>query len=209
MKKTKAGGSKTWGEFTGPGEAFEARNPDQMSRPYFPLCNETGPLSAITPILHGNITTDQNHFLTLPVSEQDLHNTRSARQFWVYIEGRGPWSATAAKPQESSKLEAGALWHRMTRENRALGLRSVITNFVPASAEKVEIMRVELTNIGRKPLAITPTAAVPIFGRSADNLRDHRHVTSLLHRIEQVSHGVLVTPTMSFDERGHRPNTTV
>ena len=30
------------------------------------------------------------------------------------------------------------------------------------------------------------------IGQSADNLRDHRHVTSLLHRIEQVFPGVLV-----------------
>jgi len=70
-------------------------------------------------------------------------------------------------------------------------------------------MRIDLSNTGRKPIAITPTAAVPIFGRSADNLRDHRHVTSLLHRIDLLSQGVLVQPTMSFDERGHHPNTTV
>ena len=57
---------------------------------------------------------------------------------------------------------------------------------------------------GVKPL--TPCAAVPIYGRSADNLRDHRHVTSLLHRIQVTEEGVLVKPTMSFDERGHQKN---
>ena len=106
-------------------------------------------------------------------------------------------------------MEAGALWHRVTRENRAFGLRAVITNFVPAGADRLEIMRVEITNTGRRPLALTPTAAIPIYGRSADNLRDHRHVTSLLHRIVQHAHGVLATPTMSFDERGHQLNSTV
>jgi cellobiose phosphorylase len=209
MKRTKSNTTKPWWNFTGVGEEFEARDPDRISRLYFPLCNEAGLLSAITPTLHGDIKTDQNHFLTLPVSEQDLHNTRSARQFWVYVEGRGPWSATMAKPKESSHLEAGALWHKLTRENKTLGLKAVLTNFVPAGQEQVEIMRVELINTGKKPLAITATAAIPIYGRSADNLRDHRHVTSLLHRIEQVSQGVLVTPTMSFDERGHHPNSTV
>src|SRR6266404_4041642 len=129
MKKSKASVPKSWWNFTGSGEEFEARDPDQTSRLYFPLCNEAGLLSAITPTLNGDIKIGQNEFLTLPVSEQDLHNTRSARQFWVYVEGRGPWSATAAKPKESSRLVAGALWHRVTRENRALGLRSVITNF--------------------------------------------------------------------------------
>jgi len=207
MKRAKK--REGWWNFTGEAEVFEAREPDRISRLYFPLCNEAGLLSAITPTLHGDIKTGQNHFLTLPVSEQDLHNTRSARQFWVYVEGKGPWSATAAKPRESCHLEAGALWHKLTRENRTIGLRAVITNFVPAGQEQVEIMRVELTNTGSKLLAITATAAIPIFGRSADNLRDHRHVTSLLHRIEQVSQGVLVTPMMSFDERGHHPNSTV
>ena len=209
MKKGKLNSAKPWWNFSGTGEAFEARDPDQISRLYFPLCNEAGLLSAITPTLHGDIKTGQNHFLTLPVSEQDLHNTHSARQFWVYVEGRGPWSATAAKSKESSALEAGALWHKLTRENKTLGLKAVVTNFIPAGPEQVEIMRVELSNTGKKSLAITATAAIPIFGRSADNLRDHRHVTSLLHRIDQVPQGVLVTPTMSFDERGHHPNSTV
>src|SRR6267142_41910 len=120
MKKAKANASKAWWTFTGSGEEFEARAPDQISRLYFPLCNEAGLLSAITPTLNGDIKAGQNQFLTQPVSEQDLHNTRSARQFWVYVEGRGPWSATAAKPKETSHLEAGALWHRVIRENRTL-----------------------------------------------------------------------------------------
>jgi len=37
-------------------------------------------------------------------------------------------------------------------------------------------------------------------------LRDHRHVTSLLQRIRCETYGVLVRPTLSFDERGHQPN---
>ena len=68
-------------------------------------------------------------------------------------------------------------------------------------------MQVTLTNSGDASLTITPTAAIPLYGRSADNLRDHRHVTSLLHRIRTVRHGVVVRPTLTFDERGHRPNT--
>jgi hypothetical protein len=68
-------------------------------------------------------------------------------------------------------------------------------------------MRVTLKNTGGQTLRLTPTAAIPIYGRSADNLRDHRHVTSLLHRITCTEHGVLVRPTLSFDERGHTVNT--
>lgn len=62
-----------------------------------------------------------------------------------------------------------------------------------------------LQNCGSKPIELTPVAAVPVYGRSADNIRDHRHVTSLLHRVELRPHGLDVTPTLTFDERGHRP----
>jgi cellobiose phosphorylase len=67
-------------------------------------------------------------------------------------------------------------------------------------------MRVTLTNAADQPVTITPTAAIPLYARSADDLRDHRHVTSLLHRIHCKTNGVLVRPTLSFDERGHHPN---
>lgn len=87
--------------------------------------------------------------------------------------------------------------------SRAAGLGAEVTNFVPASSDQVELMQVVLTNTSAATL--TPTAAVPIYGRSADNLRDHRHVTSLLHRIRTVRHGVTVQPTLTFDDRGSRP----
>jgi len=129
----------------------------------------------------------------------------------------GPWSATGnSAPQiaqtftanaDTVTLEAGFLWQRVTRENARLGLRAEITTLVPPSADAVELLQVTLTNTGNAPMTLTPTAAIPLYGRSADNLRDHRHVTSLLHRIRVHPHGVLVRPTLSFDERGHQPNT--
>jgi len=221
MKKVKAQKSSVaWWNFKGDSEAFEARNPDAVSRLYFPLCNEAGLLSAITPTLNGDIKTGQNAFVTLPQSIEDLHNTRSARNFWIYTEKAGAWSATGnsswqqwersqGSTSETVHLEAGALWHKIARENKKLGLHAVLTNFIPVGPERVEVMRVDITNTGRAPVSIIPTAAIPLFARSADNLRDHRHVTSLLNRIEQHEQGVLVTPTMSFDERGHHPNELV
>jgi cellobiose phosphorylase len=217
-RKTEAKADSLW-QFTGDDETFVASNPDHLSRMYFPLCNEAGILSAITPTLHGDIKRDQNHFLTLPLSVEDLHNTRSARNFWLYVDGKEPWSAAGSSASAQlgrfkkaspggAQVEAGALWHRVTRENRALGLRAEILNFAPATKDLVEIMQVRITNLSKRPLTLTPTAAIPIYGRSADNLRDHRHVTSLLHRISLHDHGVFVTPTMSFDERGHKINTT-
>lgn len=198
--------------------AFRLDAPHRTNYLYFPLVNEAGMMAAVTPTLHGDTKTGQNTFLTLPVSVEDLHNTRSARNFWVSIAGHAPWSATGnSAPQvartfaqdsgETVELEAGLLWHKVTRRNARLGLAAEITNFVPMSDDQVELMQVTLTNIGSAPLIFTPTAAIPIYGRSADNLRDHRHVTSLLHRVRTVRHGVTVCPTLTFDERGHRPNT--
>lgn len=70
-------------------------------------------------------------------------------------------------------------------------------------------MHIAIQNQSEKVQNLTPYAAIPIYGRSADNLRDHRNVTSMLHRIETEANGITVCPTMSFDERGHRKNHTV
>jgi len=194
---------------------FELIDPQASTYLYFPLVNERGLVSVITPTLHGDIKTDQNTFLTPPVSVEDLHTSRAARNFWVKIDGKEAWSVTGnSAPQiaqrltgaEDVKLEAGFLWHTLTRTNAKLGLRADVTNFVPPDADHVELMRVTLTNIGDDDLTLTPTAAIPIYGRSADNLRDHRHVTSLLQRTHTSKYGVSVKPTLSFDERGHQPN---
>ncbi|MEJ5309147.1 MAG: cellobiose phosphorylase [Anaerolineae bacterium] len=196
---------------------FVLQDPHKTNYLYFPLVNEAGMIAVVTPLLHGDVKTGQNTFATAPVSVEDLHNTRSARNFWVTIHGVGPWSATGnSAPQiaqtfsddaDAVTLEAGFLWQRVIRENARLGLRAEITTLVPPSADAVELMQVTFTNTGNAPLTLTPTAALPLYGRSADNLRDHRHVTSLLHRIHTHPHGVLVRPTLSFDERGHQPNT--
>ncbi len=196
---------------------FQLINPHQSNYLYFPLVNEAGMMSAVTPTLKGDSKSGLNSFLTLPVSVEDLHDTRSGRNFWVVINDKSPWSATgnsapqiadqfSTDPQDEVTLEAGFLWHKITRSNRPLGLEAEITNFVPANTDLVELMQVKLKNLSTQPLTLTPTAAIPIFGRSADNLRDHRHVTSLLHRIQCRTHGIVVRPTLSFDERGHTEN---
>lgn len=199
---------------------FELPAPHHSSYLYFPLANQAGLMSAVTPRLHGDIKAGQHVFLTPPVSVEDLHNTRSGRNFWVYTAGGGVWSAAGSAASQAAQrfggqeddvvtLKAGFLWHQVIRENKKLGLRAEITNIVPAGSDQVELMLVSLTNLSEQPIQFTPTAAIPIYGRSADNLRDHRHVTSLLHRISCRQYGVLVRPSLSFDERGHHPNQTI
>lgn len=207
---------KGW-NFKDEGGTFVLENPHKTSYLYFPLANEAGMMSSITPTLQGDIKTSQNTFLMTPVSPEDLHNSRSARNFWVFIEGYGAWSAAGNSPkqevdkfeensEETASLEAGFLYHKMIRENKGLGVEAEIINFVPVNEDKVELMKITLKNIGDKNIKFTPTAAIPMYGRSADNIRDHRHVTSLLHRTSTTSYGVVVKPTLSFDERGHKIN---
>ncbi|MBN1136120.1 MAG: cellobiose phosphorylase [Anaerolineae bacterium] len=203
---------------------FALSDPRHHSYLYFPLVNEGGLVAAVTPMLHGDTKAGQHRFLTVPVSAEDLHISRAARNFWVHVAGYGPWSVTGnsarqiaavfvSEDAEQVEVQAGFLWHQVTRSNRALGLRAEITSLVPsggnpsAGADLVELMQVVLTNVSAEPLTLTPTAAIPIYGRSADRVRDHRHVTSLLHRIYTHQYGVLVHPTLTFDEHGHRPST--
>lgn len=207
--------SKKW-EFLGSQGKFRLEQPERSSYLYFPLVNEAGMMSAITPNLHGEMTSGHNSFLMEPVSVLDLHNSKASRNFWVFLEESGAWSVSgnSAKQnaalfsgnEEKSELEGGFLWHKVTREHATAGLRAETVNFVPVTDDKIELMKVKLTNTGTSPLRLTPTAAIPIYGRSADDLRDHRHVTSLLHRTFTSQHGVEVQPALSFDERGHRVN---
>ncbi len=193
---------------------FAIKNPEEISYLYFPLASETGLKSAITPNLGGDSKLDQETFLLEPVSSENLHSSRSTRNFWCIVED-GCWSATGVSAeqeaarfssgQDESALTAGLMWQTVCRETKRYGLRAEVTSFVPPR-ENTEIMAARITNTGSRPRSVTGVAAIPIYGRSADNIRDHRNVTSMLHRIRTVEHGVLVKPTMSFDEKGHRAN---
>ncbi|MFH1380421.1 MAG: cellobiose phosphorylase [bacterium] len=200
-------------KFTDDAGTFTSESADHVHSLYFPLCN-SAILSSITPDLHGDIKTDQNSFLMQPVSRIDLHNIKSSRNFWIYINPQKIWSAAGVSKDirgssdDSFSLEAGLLWHKTTRQNKSIGLKSQITSFVPSSNEPVEIMNVTITNISLKPISFIPTAAIPLYARSAENFRDHRQVTSLLHRIEKAMLGIIVTPTLLFNESGHTKNNT-
>ena len=204
-------------EFIDDKGTFRLKDPEKNSYSYFPLANESGCMSSITPSLNGDCKMGQNTFLLSPVSSEDLHNNKSSRNFWVYIEGKGAWSATGVSAaqqallfqdqKEETQLQAGIMWHQVIRRSKAYGLQADITSFVPATDDKIEITKISFTNISEEPIKIRPTAAIPLYGRSADNLRDHRHVTSLLHRVTTTQNGIVLNPTLTFDERGHKKNT--
>ncbi len=195
--------------------SFTMENPENISYLYFPLASESGLKSSITPNLGGDAKLNQDTFLLEPVSAENLHNNRSVRNFWCVIDGNGIYSVAGTSPeqeyakfsdaQDKSKLTAGFMWHTIERTSDVYQLTSTVTSFIPPN-DNVEIMYVVIQNHSDSPKALTSYAAVPLYGRSADNLRDHRHVTSLLHRIHTTENGIHVCPTMSFDERGHQRN---
>lgn len=205
--------------FTDKEGSFRVENPELTSYLYFPVAGESGVMSSITPLLGGDSKTGQNTFLLEPVSSENLHNNKSSRNFWLKMKNGDIWSATGmsskqqaqrfTKEREETVLDAGIMWHKITRKSEAYQLVSEVTTFVPNTEDKLELTLVTIENIGKNYVSATPVAAIPIYGRSADNIRDHRNVTSMLHRIKTVKNGVAVDPTLTFDERGHRKNTVV
>lgn len=195
---------------------FQMESPENTGYLYFPVAGENGLKGAVTPTLGGDLKVNQNVFLMQPASVEDLMESKVSRNFWCILEDGSFYSVAGAsakaesqrftKEQEKSSITAGFMWQTLNRELGESGLSAEVTSFVPISDENAECMYVKLVNNSDKNVTLTPVAAVPIYGRSADNLRDHRHVTSLLHRIYTTDEGVFVKPTLSFDERGHQVN---
>lgn len=198
--------------------SFRLSNASDYSYLYFPIAGVKGLKSAVTPELKGDAKTDQNHFLLQPVSAEDLHNNKSGRNFWCRMEDGSYFSAVGVSAgQQAAKftgeaeevtVEAGILWHRVKRVLPKWEMETEVLSFVPIR-ENMEVMQVSVRNTGEEAKTFTPIGAVPLYARSADNLRDHRHVTSLLHRIYVTGEGVCVQPVLSFDERGHKVNHTL
>ncbi len=194
---------------------FYIEQPENYNNLYFPSASEKGIKSSLSPNLGGDIKINQNAFLLEPVSIENLHNNRSTRNFWCIDETLGAWSVTGVSAEEEykkftdlqdkSSMEAGFMWQAVTRKSGKYQMEAKVTSFVPFN-KNIEIMHIEITNTSMTAKKVTPVAAIPVFGRSADNIRDHRHVTSLLHRIKTTDYGVYVKPTLSFDERGHQKN---
>lgn len=214
-----------WWRFAGDGTTgeFAAEGVEHIGRLYFPLANEAGMRSWVTPALQGSPAASHNEYLGVPLTAEDFPNTLIHRGFWVVEEGRKPFSlsflppggsrlaapkpAVAGEGGSPATVKAGPGWFSLSRSERGGRFRVLATLWCPADLdEKIEIMLVEVTNTSRRKLAFAPYAAIPLFARSADNVRDHRHVTALLHRVQVTRHGVTVCPTMSFDERGHKAN---
>lgn len=193
-----------------PDGSFVLRGADQFSYLYFPLFAPGGMLSCVSPEFQGDAKTDLNHFLLPPVSVEDLRHSLFGRHVFFQVDGE-LYSNTGKTPiqklhPDQVDVTGELLVHGIVRANRHFRLET--TSFVPIGAEAVELHRIVYQNVSGKPQRVLSTVLVPLYGRSADNLRDHRHVTSLLNRAVVTDCGVINRPTLSFDERGHLVNKT-
>ncbi|MCR5671321.1 MAG: cellobiose phosphorylase [Butyrivibrio sp.] len=196
--------------------SFSLKNPQHTSGLYLPVAGRKELKSAVAPDFGGDAKLDQNHFLLQPKSIMNLQSDRDTRNFFCVFSD-GLWSATGVsasqeadrftEKEEEVLLTAGRMWQETSRTHKDKKLTAKTLLFALLD-ENAEVMSVEFTNESGSDIEFTPVAAVPIYGRSADNLRDHRHVTSLLHRAKAIDNGIVVKPTLSFDERGHQINDT-
>lgn len=198
---------------------FQATRTEQLNRLYLPLVNEAGGLSWTSPRLQGGPAASHHEYLAPPLTAEDLPHALAHRDLWIVEPGRTPFSVAGLSPEgltahvttssAAPSLEAGPGWVSLTTTDARKHFRVRATLWCPADVDApLECFWVEVRNVSRRPLVFDPYAALPVFARSADNVRDHRHVTALLHRVTILPHGVTVCPTMSFDERGHRMNAT-
>lgn len=181
---------------------FTVDNPHGFNL-YLPLTDKKGRLlSSIGPNLAGDIKKDNEHFLTPPAGLEDIRsNLMCRRDFFIKTEKE---TLRLSCPYNDT-LEAGLLYQKVTKRTSPLQIE--VLNFIPYDIP-VEVMRVRIINTGKNACTLTSTSSIPLFGRSEKNLRDHRHVSSLLNRIYLDNYGIVLKPTMVFDEKGHRINET-
>ena len=185
---------------------FELYNVENIGYLYFPLVNEAGMKSSITPSLAGDCKIDQSHFALLPQSQLDLHNSMFTRNIYflvnnkpVYLNGLSPYQLLH---KDEVKVKTGFIYFNCERKNQYLSFNT--TSFVPSNNDFVELTKVKITNNSDKSVDIKSIVGIPLYCRSAETIRDHRHVTSLLNRCYIEESGIVNIPTMLFDETGHK-----
>lgn len=170
---------------------------------YFPLYNKYLK-SSITPNLLGDLKKDYHSYLLKPVSERDLFESYG-RHVIFYIDDFPYYLSGKGFNQQNDVLEVSykASSQHIIRKNEKYVIE--IDSFIPLN-DPIELHQVSYTNITNKAQKFKVITATPFYGRSANNIFDHRHVTSLLNQITVIEKGILLKPTLSFDERGHLKN---
>jgi len=198
--------------------SFILKNPVKNSRMYFPLCNNKLK-SYVTPELKGDVLLNYYKYLTIPKSTEDLHHSKDGRNFWLNVKNKGVWSCTGVSAEnnlravlgednEDVELEAGAGWIKITRVNPDYMLKAEVTVFIPSNDDTVELVKLEVTNLSPEAVEFNTFYAIAMYGRTTENLRDHRDVSTLCNRLVQNRYGVVLHPIMIHDERKAYQNPT-
>ena len=187
---------------------FFLENASDYSYLYLPLFNENGMMSSISPDLHGDAKLDQFNYALKPVTSEDLIETVPNRNIFFLVDDN-LWSTSGKTPYQKLNpdkvsLKGGLLFQEVMRTNKDFSVS--ISSFVPTEEVKAELHKIVFTNTSSKSLTVKTTVGFSLYSRSADNVRDHRHVTSLLNRAFVMNNGIINEPSMKFDERGHRQN---
>ncbi len=178
---------------------------------YFPLSNFrlTG---SVTPYLNGDLKLSNNEFFFEPATRFGLSANKLGINIWAVFRDSDMFSllgksstALNAEYPVKKRVEAGILWYKLANSSGMLNCE--ITSFVDINSD-VQWFSARIENAGKKDLVFNPVIVTPVYGRSADNIRDHRHVTSLLNRVKVYKNGIVLKPTMSFNEEGHKINDT-
>ncbi len=185
---------------------FVLDNAENYGYIYYPLVNECGMKSSITPNMAGDCKIDQSHFALLPQSQIDLQNSMFTRNIYflvnnkpLYLNGLSPYQLLH---KDKVCIKTGFIYFNCIRENQFLTFDT--TSFVPSDPDFVELTKVKITNNSDKKVNIRSIVGIPMYCRSAESLRDHRHVTSLLNKCCIEKNGIVNEPTMLFDETGHK-----
>lgn len=198
--------------------SFTVPHADHLPVLYFPLMNSYGMKSYVTPDLKGDMAASFHKYLTAATVTEELHRNSSGRNFWITTKGQVPWSATGNSVYQKAQQwtgqhdeytatgQFGAFTTR--RQNKKTGIETAITVFVPETNDFVELVKITVKNTGKQPVTFVGTYAIPVFGRSADNFRDHRQVTTMFQENYIEKHGVRIKPRIEHDEKGHTVNNT-
>ena len=198
--------------------SFYVENANHLPVLYFPLMNTKGMKSFVTPELKGDVCKDFHHYLTTPTVTEEIHRNISSRNFWIKADNKEPWSATGQsvfqksnkwdQPKDDYSLSANIGAFTTKRKQNETGLETTITTFVPEGDDFVELLKITVTNTGTENQTFRPTYALPMFGRSADNVRDHRQVTTMFQENFVEEYGVRIKPKIMHDESSHSVNYT-
>jgi len=173
---------------------------------YWPLLNQKGLKGYLTPFFAGHLAIDHDHYILEPTSEQSMYAQTTSRNVHVFVDGMR-FDLNGLLPhqlEQSFTYETDHAYQIVTRDFSGVELKT--TSFV-ALHEDVEIHLLTLSNTTHTNKEVRLMSAVNIYGRSAENQRDHRHVTSLLNEIDLYQDHIIVTPRLHFDETGHHLNT--